>query len=121
MRIQVIRCDKCNCDIHEGNNQVLGLDLCGDCFCLMQDVISQWLQEEPGVPDQEESKEEKKSKSAKVGRSSRNKIDWDMACALKLAGRSNKWIADDMGINEGTVNATIYKKLEIYKKERGIA
>lgn len=43
------------------------------------------------------------------------KIDWDKACALKVAGWSNHEIAMELHANEGTINACIYGKLKNYK------
>lgn len=43
------------------------------------------------------------------------KIDWNKACALKLAGWSNKDIAIELKANEGTINSGIYGKLKTYK------
>ena len=45
----------------------------------------------------------------------KNKIDWNKACALKAAGWSHKNIADELGIEQGTLNSgTFYKKIEQY-------
>ena len=45
----------------------------------------------------------------------RVKIDWDKACALKLAGWSNKDIAAELHANEGTIANGIYKHLVEYE------
>ena len=45
----------------------------------------------------------------------RKKIDWNKACALKLAGWSNKDIAMELHATEGTINSGIYSKLKTYK------
>ena len=42
-------------------------------------------------------------------------IDWDKACALKLAGWKNKDIAPEVHATVGTINALIYAKVEDYK------
>lgn len=44
----------------------------------------------------------------------RKKIDWNKACALKLAGWSNKGIAEELGVNKPTIDSMIYKMLERY-------
>lgn len=60
----------------------------------------------------------KKVKTSTCTRKNARGIDWDKACALKLAGRTNAWIADELGIKLSTVNVEIYKKLKEYKARK---
>ena len=63
----------------------------------------------------EETKEEIKEEPKQEKRKSPVKIDWDKACALKLAGWSNKDIAAELHANEGTIANGIYKHLVEYE------
>ena len=63
----------------------------------------------------EETKEEIKEEPKREKRKSPVKIDWDKACALKLAGWSNKDIAAELHANEGTIANGIYKHLVEYE------
>lgn len=63
----------------------------------------------------EETKEEIKEEPKQGKRKSPVKIDWDKACALKLAGWSNKDIAAELHANEGTIANGIYKHLVEYE------
>lgn len=63
----------------------------------------------------EEAKEEIKEEPKQEKRKSPVKIDWDKACALKLAGWSNKDIAAELHANEGTIANGIYKHLVEYE------
>ena len=65
----------------------------------------------------EEPKEEKpKKEKRKYARSPKKNspVDWDKACALKKAEWSNRWIADELGINVAYVNTAIYQKVREY-------
>ena len=46
----------------------------------------------------------------------RIKIDWDKACALKLAGWSNSEIAVELHASKGTIDNAIYKHLNEYEQ-----
>lgn len=65
------------------------------------------LKEEPVSINPEPQKEKRKSPS---------KIDWDKACALKLAGWRNSDIAAELHANEGTINNSINKYLNEYRQ-----
>lgn len=63
----------------------------------------------------EDTEKEIKEEPKQEKRKSPVKIDWDKACALKLAGWSNKDIATELHANEGTINNGIYKHLVEYE------
>ena len=66
------------------------------------------LKEEPvNIVNPEPQKEKRKSPS---------KIDWDKACALKLAGWPNSEIAAELHASKGTIDNAIYKHLNEYKQ-----
>lgn len=50
----------------------------------------------------------------------RSKIDWDKACALKLAGWSNDEIAIELHASKGTIANAIYKHLNKYKQGKRV-
>ena len=50
----------------------------------------------------------------------RIKIDWDKACALKLAGWSNGEIAIELHASKGTIDNAIYKHLNEYEQEKRV-
>lgn len=67
------------------------------------------------IPVKEEPKKEEPKKAAESQEEQRyKKIDWDKACALKLAGWSNKAIADELGANLGSINSGLYAHLDSY-------
>ena len=57
--------------------------------------------------------QEKETANAKP---KRIKIDWDKACALKLAGWSNSEIAVELHASKGTIDNAIYKHLNEYEQ-----
>lgn len=50
----------------------------------------------------------------------RSKIDWDKACALKLARWSNDEIAIELHASKGTIANAIYKHLNEYKQGKRV-
>lgn len=138
----VTYCDKCGAVV---NPEVSfdSMDFCIECYAELFGMIQKWLcppvKEEPieieipefmekkldeveepktmseikATPNKDGSK--KKIKSSTCGR---KPIDWDKACALKLAGRSNAWIADELGCKKSTIDVNIYKHLEEYKRRK---
>lgn len=58
-----------------------------------------------------EQSEEEKPKEKKT-------LDWDKCCALKLAGWTNKDIADEMNCSINTINQKIKAKMKEYQEER---
>lgn len=58
-----------------------------------------------------EQSEEEKQKEKKT-------LDWDKCCALKLAGWTNKDIADEMHCSVNTINQKIKAKMKEYQEER---
>lgn len=74
------------------------------------------LAEVPDVPDEPVQTEkyepviEKRPK--KQGGTDRRMIDMGKVHALKNAGRSVKWIADDMGVSEATIYARLKEERE---------
>ena len=71
----------------------------GNCCDGVMEAAEETIKEEP--------KQEK--------RKSPVKIDWDKACALKLAGWKNADIATELHANEGTIANGIYKHLVEYE------
>ena len=63
--------------------------------------------------DEEPEPKKKKCKST-------YKIDWDKACALKVAGWSNQEIADELHVNRGSLDSALYTHLKEYKQGRRI-
>lgn len=140
----VTYCDKCGAVV---NPEVSfdNMDFCIECYAELRKMLMNWIRpieplneeieiEIPPFMEQKLDEEEHQTisqikakpnkngskKKVKISKctSQRKPIDWDKACALKLAGRSNAWIADELGINPGTVNVCIYKKLEEYKARK---
>ena len=70
--------------------------------------VMQRLTDHPAVAEAEEEPKKEKRKSA-------TKIDWDKACALKLAGWKNSDIAAELHANKGTIDNAIYKHLIEYQ------
>lgn len=119
-------CDKCGSRIEENEGRYFfEMDFCPDCTEELVQVIQAWVDEpeEIKAPEEEkiEASEENFKKIADQVRKdveesfARKKIDWNKACALKLAGWSNKDIAMELHATEGTINSGIYSKLKTYK------
>lgn len=115
MKVEKIICDKCGADTANDPHQVVGLDFCQYCYENLRDVIQSWIDEPeaPAVPAVEVPEV-----VPAVINPTKKKIDWDKACALKLAGWSNKQIAEELGVNFGTINVEIYKKVNQYKMRK---
>lgn len=134
MKIQITKCDKCGKEIKDNETMnVLSLDLCMNCYDLCLSAIQSWIdkKEPETVPVSKTTPEEVLAKRDWVSEScnkvlaelndkksnkKRDRIDWDRACYLKRQGKRNAEIAAELGVNVGTVNATIYK--EMVKRER---
>lgn len=58
----------------------------------------------------------KEPESEKEERKNRVKIDWDKACALKLAGWKNKDIVAELHASEGAIDNGMYKHLIKYQE-----
>lgn len=114
MRRIIYICDKCgNSFENEGEIRALdnNKDICFECWQKLRELTDAFFEPKAAPePDPEPVKEEPKEAKSKP----RTKIDWDKACALKLAGWSNKQIADELNINKPTVDTMIYKMLERY-------
>ena len=127
-------CDKCGSRIEENKGRfIFEMDFCPDCTEKLKQVVQAWIDEPEEViiesikripaPDAApvEVSEEDFNKIADQVRKdveaafARKKIDWNKACALKLAGWSNKDIAMELHATEGTINSGIYSKLKTYK------
>lgn len=135
MLITKIICDKCKKEITE-STAFQGKDLCQCCTDKAVRMILAWIEKEDDtVPDQEKPKKEIKKiekkepvkekkeepKKIKPVVQIETKIDWDKACALKIAGWKNEAIADELKVGLSTINSgTFYKKITQYKIERGI-
>lgn len=134
MKVVKYICDKCGYELLEGEQMsMLGFDVCEGCYDEGYGMIESWIR---GKKKRKAAKDEigteidvdkftkplevvqVASETAQEPQEAPKKkdIDWNKACALKLAGWSHKNIAGEMGINEGTLNSgTFYKKLEQYK------
>lgn len=80
-------------------------DFCTKCQKDLSKVIKNWINEKL-EPEVEELIPRK------------NGIDWDKACALRLAGWSSKAIAEELECAEGTISSSIVPKLDAYLKKR---
>lgn len=120
-------CDKCGSRIEENKGRfIFEMDFCPDCTEKLKQVVQAWI-DEPEKEKIEVSEEDFKKIADKVRKDveneiaqnenaiARKKIDWNKACALKLAGWSNKDIAMELHATEGTINSGIYSKLKTYK------
>lgn len=141
----VTYCDKCGAEVVP-EVSFDSMDFCMECYAELFGMIQKWLcpqaKEEPieiEIPEFMEKKldeveepktmseikatpnksgKQKKVKTSTCTRKKARGIDWDMACALKLAGRSNAWIADELGCKRSTIDVNIYKHLEEYKRRK---
>ena len=137
MIVKNIICDNCMSDITRIEHEsAFGYDFCPDCYPKMKEGFDAFLgksrneelekiENELEAENQRILREQRNPEIEKIRKvqrrekpeaSCKEKIDWDKACALKIAGWSNKAIAEELKLNEGTVNSTIYKKVEEYKK-----
>ena len=122
-------CDKCGSRIEENKGRfIFEMDFCPDCTEKLKQVVQAWI-DEPEEEKSEVSEEDFKKIADQVRKDveneiaqkdveasfARKKIDWNKACALKLAGWSNKDIAMELHATEGTINSGIYSKLKTYK------
>jgi len=114
MIITMYECDKCKRRLEDKTKMMkpFGMvDLCSECFEKAVDNFNSWLS-----ADEKPKKRTRKEIKAPEPQIEKP-IDWDKACALKVAGWSNKKIADEMGLNEITMNSgTFYTKLKRYKE-----
>lgn len=76
------------------------------------------------VPDEPVNTEEYKpvieKRPKKQGGTDRRMIDMGKVHALKNAGRSVKWIADDMGVSEATIYARLKEEREKEEKQNEV-
>lgn len=115
MIVNKIICDNCMSEItHTEHESAFGYDFCLDCYQKMKEGFDAFLKKTISIETEKQRELQKKSLISKHDHGI--KIDWDKACALKIAGWSNKAIAEELKLNEGTVGSTIYKKVEEYKK-----
>lgn len=133
-------CDKCGKRIEENKGRFFfDMDFCLGCTEELQRVVQSWIDEpksarecldkmgesfEAILDSVDEGKSFNRIEIPKEVKEQiveaqpikiNKKIDWNKACALKLAGWSNHDIARELRVNEGTINACIYKRLEVYK------
>lgn len=131
MRIQKVVCDKCKKEIKIPEEMVGKFDLCEECAPQLIKIVTDWVNATLFVTESELDEvtdavdpepievKDKPKKVIKKAVKDKSRIDWDKACALKIAGWSNKEIAAELHINEGTVNSMIYHKVEQFRRERG--
>lgn len=121
-------CDKCGSTSEEDNlKDAYEYELCNDCFKKFDDHIKAFFEgidaqaplpapkKEKKAPKTEEKDESVNDQAESTQEQpQRKRIDWDKACALKLAGWSNKAIAEELGANFGSINAGLYSHLDSY-------
>jgi len=112
-------CDKCGKQKSEDSTflkMAYEYEICSECFRKFENYVNRFFAPAEVVPAEEKPKKQKIEKAVAVPSESKRKpIDWDKACALKVAGWSNKYIAEELGLNKPTIDAMIYKKVEAYK------
>ena len=115
MRVEKILCDLCGNEVKTGKETALfEFEFCKPCSSKIKKVISGMMKSrEEGTKKSEPKPPEVRPIIVPKERAS---VDWDKACALKLAGWKTKDIAEELHVNEGTLNANIYKHLEAYKR-----
>ena len=120
MRRTVYSCDKCGKEIEPQEAEIYEVychDFCEECAGKLENIIKNWLAPEKEIVKVEIKLDKTEAKPKKPKEAKKTcKIDWDKACALKLAGWNNKDIADEIHANEGTINAMIYSKLKKYQE-----
>jgi len=134
MKITVYECDKCHKRFNDVEAMALDMfglaDICEKCFKKASSLFINWLdgtEAEPVETKAEEKPEELAEEKAEepktdqferlVIKPKKKKIDWNKACALKEAGWSHRLIADELGIDSGTLNSgTFYKRYAEYKE-----
>lgn len=131
MKKTITICDKCGKEVDTGK-EIAGFDLCESCFATAYVILDDWIggtikkteteeefEELTEIVEEVEEVEEAAPKSTYNRRQPEKKrIDWGKACALKKAGWKNSDIADELGINVGTVNAMIYKEMKKYDSNK---
>lgn len=115
MRVEKILCDLCGNEVKTGKETALfEYEFCKPCSSKIKKVISGMMKSrEEGTKKSEPKPPEVRPIIVPKERVS---VDWSKCCALKLAGWKNSDIAEELHVNEGTINANIYKRLEAYKK-----
>lgn len=120
MRRTIFVCDKCGKEIDEveaTTYEIYNHDFCEKCALEASKVIKNWIAEVPGKKEVvAEAVKEVIEAEPKKRKGMPASIDWDKACALKMANWSNRDIANEIHASEGTINSLIYKKLADYKK-----
>ncbi len=124
MRREIVFCDKCGNEAKEAR-VLIGFDMCKECYSKAEIMIVNWMTPEgmPKIVEPVAVKEYEEPKAVVApaqttmqGKTKPFKIDWDKACALKVAGWSNKQIADELKCNFETINAMIYARVKQYKE-----
>lgn len=115
-------CDKCGKSSESSDflKTAYEYEICDKCFKKFDDHIKAFFEgfdaQAPLPAPKKEKKAPKAEKPADETAEKKHKpIDWDKACALKIAGWSNKYIAEELGANRPTIDSMIYKKVEQYK------
>ena len=122
MKKTVYVCDKCRKEVAEENViRDHDFDFCEACAKKLDDLITDWVMKVEKKPKQKKEKVEKTLKKTEKPLKTQKPerigfIDWDKACALKIAGWSHRDIADEVKTTEGTISAMIYEKMKIYQK-----
>lgn len=127
MIVNKIICDRCMSDItYIEHESAFGYDFCPECYQMIKEGFDAFMKKTFSIEADNDNEPENKVLKVKTEKTVEKtlkpkhdhglKIDWDKACALKIAGWSNKAIAEELKINKPTVDSTIYKKVEEYKK-----
>lgn len=99
-----IICDKCKKEKEEALN-IFEYRFCKECRDDLNVITIHWVME---------MCEFKAPKRKKPAETKPVIVDWNKACALKLAGWSNKEIADELGASLVTISGGISHKLKMY-------
>lgn len=98
----IIKCDKCGKEEEEAL-YIFDYHFCNKCKDDLNVITIHWVMEMCQF------------KSKRKGTQGAISIDWDKACALRLAGWSVEDIADEIGARKDSIRATLSNKLEMYK------
>ena len=113
-------CDKCGENFEKEDSLRLAMhyEICESCMKKLEAHVQAFFADvDSPIPEKKEPEkveEKPKKEPAEPEQPQRKRIDRDKACALKLAGWSNKAIAEELGANFGSINAGLYSHLDSY-------